>query len=100
MNRFQQTWFCIKPTVKGGGSSVRVWGGMTLEGVGPIHTINGLMDQYVYMNIPNDILLPFANDQMPRDWLLLANNNPKSTASKVKEFLNHHSVNVLPWPLQ
>lgn len=42
---------CIKPTVKGGGGSVLVWGSMTAKGTGPIHRITGIMDRYVYLNI-------------------------------------------------
>lgn len=63
---------CLKSTVKGGGGSVNVWGAMTLQGVGPIHRINGIMDQYVYMKILDEVLLPFANEQMPRNWILQA----------------------------
>lgn len=42
---------CIKPTVKGRGGSVMVWAGMTANGPGPICRVNGIMDQYIYVDI-------------------------------------------------
>lgn len=41
---------CTKPTVKRGGDSVMVWGAMMRSGTGPIHCIEGIMDQHVYVD--------------------------------------------------
>lgn len=58
------------------------------------------MDQYVYMDILNKVLLPFTNDQMPENCILQADNDPEHTARRVKQFLNEQNINILPWPSQ
>ncbi|KOC58592.1 hypothetical protein WH47_07552 [Habropoda laboriosa] len=39
-----------------------------LQVVGPIHRIEGIMDQYKYIDILNEVLLPFTRNQMPDNW--------------------------------
>ena len=42
-----------------------VWGAMSLIGVGPIHRIEGIMDQHVYVDdVLRDVLLPYAEDML------------------------------------
>lgn len=91
---------CIKPTVKGGGESVLVWGSMSAKGTGPIHRITGIMDRYVYLNIVKNILLPFAEEYMPEEWIYQADNDPKHSARIVKTFLSDNNINVMKWPAQ
>lgn len=91
---------CTKPTVKGGGGSVMVWGAMSMNGTGPIQRIEGTMDQYVYVNLLENALLPFAKDRMPEDWVFQADNDPKHTSRLAKQFLVDHNVNVMKWPAQ
>lgn len=93
-------WKCTKPTVKGGGGSVLIWGSMSINGPGPCHRIQGIMDRYVYLSIVENILLPFAEEFMPNDWIYQADNDPKHTARVVKQFLDDHNVNVMQWPAQ
>lgn len=35
------------------------------------------MDQYVYIEIVNEVLLPYARDQIPLLWVFQQNNDPK-----------------------
>ena len=48
-------------TIKHGGSSVMVWGCFSYYGVGPIHWIKTIMDQHVYVNIVDTMMLSFAD---------------------------------------
>ena len=38
-------------TVKGGGGAIQVWGGFSMHGMGSLHRIHGIMDQYVYKDM-------------------------------------------------
>lgn len=61
---------CIKPTVKGGGGSIMVWGCMTMNGTGPIYRVEGIMDQHVYVDqILDGVLRPYANNVLADDWI-------------------------------
>lgn len=93
-------WRCTKPTVKGGGGSVLIWGSMSINGTGPSYRIEGIMDRFVYLRILENILLPFAEEFMPNDWIYQADNDPKHTARVVKQFLDDHNVNIMKWPAQ
>jgi len=52
-------------TVKHGGSKIMIWGCFSYYGVGPIHWIKTIMDQHVYVNILQEIMLPFVEEEMP-----------------------------------
>lgn len=91
---------CVKPTVKGKGGSVMVWAGMTSNGSGPICRVNGIMDQYVYINILRKHLLPFAAEKMAPDWIFQSDNDPKHTSKRAKKFLVNKGINAMIWPSQ
>lgn len=88
------------PTVKHGGGSVMVWGCFSRDGVGPIHRIEGIMDQVVYKGIIKDQMLPHARAFMSRGWIFQQDNDPKHTAKSVKEFFKEKKIRVLEWPSQ
>jgi transposase len=91
---------CLRPTVKGGGGSVMVWGGFSRNGPGPIHQINGIMDRFVYLGILTDILEPYADDYLPLNWIFQQDNDPKHTSRIVKDWLQEKRIEVLNWPAQ
>lgn len=91
---------CLKGTVKGGGGSLMCWASFSARGTGPIHRINGIMDQVKYKNILNDVLLPFADDNLPITWIFQHDNDPKHTAKSVTKFLQDEHIKVLTWPAQ
>ncbi|KAK1792848.1 hypothetical protein P4O66_012758 [Electrophorus voltai] len=52
-------------TVKHGGTSIMVWGCFSYFGVGPIYRIPGTMDQFEYIKILEEVMLPYAKEEMP-----------------------------------
>lgn len=42
-----------------------VWGCFSWYGVGPIHRIHGIMDRFVYKDLLETMMLPYAEDNMP-----------------------------------
>lgn len=87
-------------TVKFGGGNVMVWGCFSAHGVGPIHKVEGIMDRFQYKDILEDVMLPYAEDEMPLAWIFQQDNDPKHTAKVVKEWFSSAGVNVMKWPAQ
>lgn len=90
----------VKPTVKFGAGKLMVWGCFSWYGVGPIHRIEGILNQYKYLDIMRDQMLPFAEENMPDQWILQQDNDPKHTAKSVKHWFDDQELQVLEWPSQ
>ena len=88
------------PTVKHGGGNVRVWGCFSRDMIGPIHHIEGIMDQTVYLDIIKNVMLPHSKQKMPRGWILQQDNDPKHRAASVKKFFASSKIRVMEWPSQ
>lgn len=56
---------------------------ITVNGIGPIHRNQEIMGRFAYLNIVENVLLPFAKEYMPEVWIYRANNDPKHTARVV-----------------
>ncbi|EDW46475.1 GM19274 [Drosophila sechellia] len=52
-------------TVKHGGSNIMVWACFSYYGVVPIHRIQGIMDQHIYTDILENVMAPYAEDEIP-----------------------------------
>lgn len=87
-------------TVKHGGAKVNVWACFSYYGVGPIHLINGIMDQHVYVKILDEVMLPYAEYEMPLKWVFQQDNDPKHTSKKAKEWFRVKGIQVVEWPPQ
>ena len=72
-----------KKTVKHGGGNVMVWGCFSASGVGPLHLINGKMDELMYRDIMENQMQPFAEWNMPLKWIFQQDNDPKHTCKLV-----------------
>jgi len=91
---------CLRPTVKGGGGSVMVWGCVSRSGTGPIHRIEGIMDAIGYRNILADVLLPYSEENLPLNWIFQQDNDPKHASRLVRQWLTDNQVNIMDWPSQ
>ena len=52
-------------TVKHGGGNVIVWGSFSWCGVGRLHRIQGTIDQHMYKEILENVMLPYAEENLP-----------------------------------
>uniref|UniRef100_A0A0K8TZE2 Transposable element Tcb1 transposase n=1 Tax=Bactrocera latifrons TaxID=174628 RepID=A0A0K8TZE2_BACLA len=87
-------------TVKHGGAKIMVWGCFSYSGVGPIHLIEGIMDQRAYVKILDEVMLPYASWNMPLIWVYQQDNDPKHTSKCAKEWFRANGVEVMRWPAQ
>ena len=55
-------------TFKHGGGCIMVWACFSWYGVGPIFWIKKIMDQYLYLEILENTMLPYAEWEMPLKW--------------------------------
>ena len=83
MNKPYDPRYTLK-TIKHGGGNIMVWGAFSWHGVGPIHRITQRMDQYVYKDIMENTMEPYADEVMPVTFIFQQDNDPKHTAKSVK----------------
>ena len=53
------------PTVKHGGGNIIIWGSFSCDSIGPLHCIEGIMDQNVYLGIIKTVMLPHGKNKKP-----------------------------------
>lgn len=87
-------------TLKHGGTSIMVWACFSYNGVGPIYWIKEIMDQYVYVRILEEVMYPYAEEEMPLRWVFQQDNDPKHTSRRAKKWFGDHLINVMEWPAQ
>lgn len=87
----------VVPVVKHGGGSVNVWGCFSWNGVGPIHRIEGTLTAEKYVDILKNVLVPWADENMPVIWKFQQDNDPKHTARLTKNFFNENAFDVIEW---
>lgn len=86
------------PTLKHGGGSIMVWGSMSWKGPGAIHWVKERMDRFVYTNILENVMLPYAEENLSVLWTYQQDNDPKHTAAYTKKWFQDNYVTVLDWP--
>ncbi|GFV23490.1 transposable element Tcb2 transposase [Trichonephila clavipes] len=75
-------------TAKHGGGSIMVWGFMAATGVGHLVIIDGIMNQYSYLNILKNNLSQSASKLgLDGSFTFQQDNDPKHTARVVREWL-------------
>ncbi|GFU85747.1 transposable element Tc1 transposase [Trichonephila clavipes] len=78
----------MRGTVKHGGGSIMVWGCMTATGLGNLVIIEGIMNQYIYLNILKNNLSQSASKLgLDGSFTFQQDNDPKHTARVVREWL-------------
>ena len=75
-----------------------IWACFSYYGVGPIHCFKTIMDQHVYVDILQNVMLPYAEDEMPFIWVLQQDNDP--TSKKSKKWFADNIIYITEWPPQ
>lgn len=87
----------VSTVVKHGGGSINVWGCFSWNGVGPIHRIDGILTKEKYVDILKNVMLPWAEENLPVIWKFQQDNDPKHTAKLTKKIFEDNSIDVLDW---
>ena len=87
-------------TIKHGGASIMIWGCFSYYGVGPIYHIPGIMDQFEYIRILEEVMLPYAEEEMPLRWTFQQDNDPKHTSKRAKAWFQMNRIQLMEWPAQ
>lgn len=89
-----------KKTVKHGGGNIMVWGCFSWYGVGPIYRIEDTMNAVGYRDILQNVMLPYAKEEMPLLWVFQQDNDPKHSSKLVKNYFKGNKIEVMSWPSQ
>jgi transposase len=80
---------CIVGTVKHGGGSVMVWGGVCSQGVVPLVQIQGIMKKEQYHTLLYRHALPGGKKLLGRGFVFQQDNDPKHTAKVNLKYLDN-----------
>lgn len=87
-------------TVKHGGGNILLWGCFSSAGVGPLFWIKDKMCAADYVNILNNVMLPYAKEEMPLIWEFQQDNDPKHSSKLAKKWFQDNNVKLVEWPSQ
>lgn len=87
-------------TVKHGGGNIMLWGCFSSSGVGPLFWVKDKMCAVDYTNILQNVMLPYAEEEMPLKWEFQQDNDPKHSSKLAKKWFQDNNVHLLEWPSQ
>jgi transposase len=92
----------VKQTVKHGGGSLMIWGCMSSHGPGFMCKLDGAMVKETYKSILEDELMSTIDyyGMDPARVIFQQDNDPKHTATIVREWLANQEFELLTWPAQ
>jgi hypothetical protein len=89
---------CIVPRVQAGSSGVTIWGAFPHCGKGDLHIVDGNLDQYQYLHIPQERLLPFARLTFGHKFAYQDDNARPHRARTVVNFVENEGIEHMIWP--
>ena len=58
------------------------------------------MDEHVYVDILQNVMLPYAEDEMPFIWVLQQDNDPKHTSKRADKWFADNIIDIMECPPQ
>lgn len=80
---------CLTATVKHGGGSVMVWGGICTNGVTPLKKIEGIMDKKMYHSILVHRAIPQGKRLIGKGFIFQEDNDPKHASNLCRNYLQN-----------
>jgi hypothetical protein len=78
--------------------SVNVWGCISVRGPGVLCVVEQRLNANVYVNILEQIMLPFVAQAFPDHFIFQQDNCPIHTSAIAQNWFRDNDINVLPWP--
>ncbi len=82
------------------GASIMIWGCFSYYCVGPIYHIPGIMDQFENFKILKEVMLTYAEEEMPLKWVFQQDNDPKHTSKRASSWFQTNKIHAMEWPAQ
>ena len=67
---------CVQKTVKRGSRGIMIWGCMTHNGLGDLTRVEGSIDQFRYLDILGENMLPSAHCLIEQNFIFQHDNAP------------------------
>jgi transposase len=93
----------VNAQVQAGGISVMFWGCFSSNGLGPLVALEGSQNQYTYLELLKDYLLPevkAAKNLYNVDMTFMQDNAPCHKTRMIMDFLARKQIKTLDWPAQ
>lgn len=90
----------VQPINKSGRKSVSVFGIMTQNGLGPLVRIEGMFNSNRYLDILNQVVLPYAEENFGDNFYYYEDNSPVHKSNIVRQWstLNFAPYQIIPTP--
>ncbi|KAI4875142.1 hypothetical protein NFI96_013009 [Prochilodus magdalenae] len=77
------------------GASIMIWACFSYYGAGPVYHIPGIMDQFAYIKILEEVMLPYTEEEMPLKLLFQQDNDPNHTSKRAKSWFQSNKIEVM-----
>lgn len=89
---------CLQKTVKHS-QKIMVWGAISVHGTSRLKIVDGMMNQYKYIEVLENQLLPQTREWFgDTPWIFQQDSAPCHTARYVKTWCEQNGVELLSWP--
>lgn len=88
----------IKLSRNFGGGTLMIWAAFSRNGKTPVAKISTRMSSENYIELLEDVLIPFTEDVMPEDFIFQQDNAAIHVSKKTLEWFSDRNISLLEWP--